>query len=262
MRVQFLTAVAVSALFCFSGALAPASAEVRLRSVGSVTYEPEPAAPEVGVYQIRPEDRRINSMRIEADGGPVEVKSLKVKYADGSSEVVKVRQTLRDGERSALFALEEPRPIRSVEITYVPKGAVTLILLADQGRAEPPPPPPQTAEWVALGCQKVGLLGDRDSISVSSADLYKSLRLRSQNYDIEMAEFVITYANGGRDRYQVRQIIPAGGQIGPIALRGEARRITQLDFLYRARTIGPFKTKLCVEGLRLDEQDDQDNRDN
>ncbi len=260
MRFHILSAIAISALAGFSGLAAPAQAEARLRSVGSVTYEPEPAAPEVGVFQIRPEDRRMNSMRIEVDGGPVDVKSLKVKYSDGSSEVVKVRQTLRDGERSALFALEEPRPIRSVEITYIPKGAVTLVLLADQGRAEPPPPPPQTAEWVPLGCQKVGLLGDRDSLAVSSADLYKALRLRSQNFDIEMAELNITYANGGRDRYQLRQIIPAGGQIGPIQLRGDARRISQLDFLYRARTIGPFKTKLCVDGLKIDEQDDgQDN---
>ncbi len=258
MRSQLFTAIAISALVGFSGLVAPASAEVRLRPVGTLTYEPEPAAPEVGVYQIRQEDRRINAMRIEVDGGTADVRSLKVKYADGETEIVKVRQVLRDGERSALFALEEPRPIRSVEITYIPKGAVTLILLADQGRAEPPPPPPQTTEWVELGCQKVGLLADRDSLAVSTSDRFKALRLRSQNYDIELGEMTINYANGGRDKYQIRQILPAGGRTGPIALRGEARRISQLDFLYRARTLGPFKTKLCVEGLKISEVDDQE----
>lgn len=259
MRPYLYAAIAISALAGFSGLVAPASAEVRLRSVGSVTYEPEPAAPEVGVYQIRQDDRRMNALRIEVDGGPVDVRSLKVKYSDGATEVVKVRQTLRDGERSALFELDEPRPIRTIEITYIPKGPVTLILLADVGRPAPPPPPPQTAEWVPLGCQKVGLLGDRDSIAVNSSDFYKSLRLRSQNYDIEMAEINISYANGGRDRYQIRQVIPAGGQIGPIALRGDARRISQLDFVYRARTIGPFKTKLCVDGLKISNVDDEEN---
>jgi hypothetical protein len=261
MRLRTLNAVAISALVCISGFLAPAHAEVRLRSIGSVTYEPEPQAPEVGVYQIRQEDRRINAMRIEADGGTADVRQLKVKYSDGDSEIVKVRQTLRDGERSALFALEEPRPIRSVEITYIPKGAVTLILLADQGRSEPPPPPPRPAQWVELDCEKVNLLGDRNSFTISTPERYKSLRLRSANYDIEIADLIVRYTNGVRDTYQVRSLIPAGGQVGPIELRGDARRIAQIDFLYRARTIGPVKTKLCVDALKISsrEDDEEDN---
>jgi hypothetical protein len=249
MRFHTLTAVALSSLVAVAGLATLADAQERLRPVGSVTYEPEPAAPEKGVYQLRPEQRRIRSMRILAEEGSADVKSLKVNYADGESETVRVKQLLKEGERTALFELEEVRPIKSIEVTYVPQGAITLVLLADARRAEPPPPPP--AEWVELGCQKVGLLGDRDSIAVNAADRYKALRLRSQNYDIEMAELTIRYANGGRDNYQIRQVIPAGGRIGPIELRGEARRISQLDFLYRARTIGPFKTKLCVEGLKF-----------
>jgi hypothetical protein len=250
MRFTIPGVVAIVALAGFSGLVAPANAEIRLRSVGTVTYEPEPAAPEVGVFQIRQEDRRINAMRIEADGGTADVRSLKVKYADGETETVKVKQVLRDGERSALFDLDEPRPIRSVEITYIPKGPVTLILLADVGRAAPPPPP-QPPQWVELDCEKVSLLGDRNSFTISTQDRYKSLRLRSANYDIEIADLAIRYSNGARDTYQVRSVIPAGGQSGPIELRGDARRITQADFLYRARTIGPVKTKLCIDGLKI-----------
>lgn len=260
MRPYFHAAIAISALVGFSGLFAPASAEVRLRSVGSVTYEPEPAAPEVGVYQIRPEDRRMNALRIEADGGTVDVRSLKVKYADGDSEVVKVRQTLRDGERSALFELDEPRPIRTIEITYIPKGPVTLVLLADVGRGEPPPPPPQqTREWVELDCEKVSLLSDRNSFSISTPERYKTLRLRSANYDIEIADLSVRYSNGARDTYQVRSLIRAGGQTGPIELRGDARRISAIDFIYRARTIGPVKTKLCVDALKVGAEDDEGN---
>lgn len=260
MRPYFHAAIAISALVGFSGLFAPASAEVRLRSVGSVTYEPEPAAPEVGVYQIRPEDRRMNALRIEADGGTVDVRSLKVKYADGDSEVVKVRQTLRDGERSALFELDEPRPIRTIEITYIPKGPVTLVLLADVGRGEPPPPPPQqTREWVELDCEKVSLLSDRNSFSISTPERYKTLRLRSANYDIEIADLSVQYSNGARDTYKVRSLIRAGGQTGPIELRGDARRISGIDFIYRARTIGPVKTKLCVDALKIGAEDDEDN---
>ena len=134
---------------------------------------------------------------------------------------------------------------------------MTLVLLADGRRPEPPPPPP--TNWVDLGCKSVGFLGDRDSLGVSSEERFKALRLRSQGYDIELLEMTVRFANGGRDNYQVRSVIPSGSRTPAIDLRGERRRLTQIDFLYRARAIGTVKTKLCVEGLAdsgaLDEED-------
>jgi hypothetical protein len=248
MRFHTLAAVALSSLVVIGGLAISAEAQERLRPVGSITYEPEPVAQQRGVYQIRPEERRIRSLRILAEEGSADIRSLKVVYTDGEVENVRVRQVLKEGERSALFELEELRPIKTVEVLYTPKGIVTLVLLADARRAEPPPP--RTAEWVEITCKNVGLLGDRDSAVVGADERYSALRLRSANYDIEMSELTVRYANGGRDNYQIRQLIPAGGRIGPIELRGERRRISQLDFLYRARTIGPFKTKLCVDALR------------
>jgi hypothetical protein len=259
MRMTLLAAVGLLALSQFAGL---ANAQERLRPVGTVTYEPEPVGPEKSMFQIKPEDRRISAMRILAEEGSAEVRSLRVIYANGEEEPVKVRQLLREGERTAVFELEEVRPIRSVEVTYIPKGAVTLVLLADRRRGEPPPPPPKpSVSWVELTCKNVGLLGDRDTVSFNSPDRYRALRLRSANYDIEMLEMTVGYNNGGRDKYRIGTLIPAGGRIGPIELRGEARRIAQLDFVYRARTIGPFKTKLCVDGLlarsAAEEDDDQ-----
>jgi hypothetical protein len=256
MRFNRLAAVALSSLLAVGGLAGMADAQERLRPVGSITYEPEPVGQQRGVFQIRPEERRIRSLRILAEEGSADIRSLKVVYTDGEVENVRVRQVLKEGERSALFELEEVRPIRSVEVSYTPKGVVTLVLLADARRAEPPPPP--RAEWTEITCKNVGLLGDRDTAVVSADQRYSALRLRSANYDIEMAELTVRYANGARDNYQIRQIIPAGGRIGPIELRGQARRITQLDFLYRARTIGPFKTKLCVDALRARPVDDDD----
>ncbi len=255
MRFHTLTAVALSSLVAVAGLASLAEAQERMRPVGSVTYEPEPASLERGVFQIKPEERRIRSLRILAEEGSADVRSLKVVYTDGEVETVRVRQLLKEGERSALFELEEVRPIKSVEISYTPKGAVTLVLLADGRRPAPAPRPP---EWVELTCKSVGLLGDRDSVAVSNDQRYKALRLRSANYDIEMGEMTVRYGNGQRDNYQIRQVIPAGGRIGPIELRGEARRIAQLDFIYRARTIGPFKTKLCVDALQAQAGDDEE----
>jgi hypothetical protein len=252
MRFHTLAAVGMTALLAAGVVAMPAQAQERLRPIGSVVYEPEPATAIKGVYNIRNEDRRIRGMRILAEEGSADVRALKVIYTDGEVENVRVRQVLREGERTALFQLEEPRPIRSVEVSSIPKGAVTLVLLADSRRAEPPAPP----QWVELACKNVSIIGERDVVPLGSDQRYRALRLRSANYDIEMAEMTVRYANGGRDNYQIRQLIPAGGRIGPIDLRGERRRISQLDFVYRARTIGPFKTKLCVDGLQAGSRED------
>jgi hypothetical protein len=249
MRFHILAAVALSSIVAVTGFANLANAEERLRPVGSLSYDPEPVQVQKGVYNIRPEDRRIRSLRILADEGSADVRSLRVVYSDGSDEVVRVRQVLKEGERSALFELEEVRPIRSVEVSYTPKGSVTLVLLAETRRAEAPPPP-RPAEWVEINCKKIGLLADRDSVSITTTDRYSALRLRSANYDIEMSELTVRYAGGGGDNYRIQQVIPSGGSIGPISLRGAARQISQLDFVYRARTLGPFKTKLCVDALR------------
>jgi hypothetical protein len=245
MRFRVLAAVAMTSLCALA---LPALAQERLRTIGTVTYEPEPSAEEKDVFKINREDRRIRSMRIVAEEGSADVRSLRVVYEDGDVETVRVRQTLREGQRSALFELDEPKPIRSVEISYIPKGAVTLALQAETRRREPPPP--AAAQWVEIACKSVGLLGDQDRVQVDSRDTYRALRLRSANYDIEMSELTVRYANGQRDNYIIRQLIPSGGRIGPIDLRGERRRISELTFLYRARTIGPYKTKLCVDGVR------------
>jgi hypothetical protein len=247
MRLSTKTAVALAALLAVTGLVAPAQAQERLRPVGTVTYEPEPVSILKGVYKLRPEDRRVRSMRILAEEGSADVRSLNVIYEDGETETVRVRQVLQEGERTARFELEEVRPIRSIEISYLPKGAVTLVLLADPRRAEPPAPP----QWTEISCKNVGLLGDRDTVDVTGDNRYQALRFRSANYDIELGSVAIRYADGSRDNYQIQKLIRAGGLLGPIDLRGERRRITNLEFVYRARTLGPFKTKLCIEGLKV-----------
>ncbi len=244
MRIRFLLTATFSVALLAAAGAGLSEAQERLRPVGTVTYEPEPASLEKGVFTLKPEDRRLRSLRIEADEGSADIRSLTIIYADGEAERVRVRQTLAEGERTNLFRLEEPRPVKAIEVNYIPKGAVTLVLLADPRRAEPPP-----ANWVDLGCKSVGFLGDRDTLPVNSEERFKALRLRSQGYDIELLEMLVRFGNGGRENYVIRSVIPSGSRTNAIDLRGERRRISQIDFLYRARAIGTVKTKLCVEGL-------------
>jgi hypothetical protein len=216
-----------------------------LRPIGEVQFEPEPSQVQTDVFQIRPEDRRIRSMRIQAEEGSADVRSLLVNYADGGQERVRVRQTLRDGEKSALFRLNEPRPVKSIEISYLPRGSVTLVLLADSCRRP-------VVEWKELGCKSVGFLVDRDVIRIDTEDRFRALRLKSSGFAIRLEEMGVRYGNGVRDRYVIQTTIPSNGRTGQIDLRGESRRIREIDFIYSSGVISNVKTKLCVEGLALD----------
>jgi hypothetical protein len=249
-----LFAMTIAATFALA---LPASAQ-ELKALGSVTYEPEPVDVQIGTFAIRPEDRRIRSLRIKIEEGAASVRSLKITYADGDEERVRVRQDLTEGQRSNLLKLEEPKPIKTIEVFYVPKGAVELVLLAET-RRQPPPPPP--AEWVELGCKKVGFIADQDIFPVNSPDRYAAIRLRSVGFEIEVLEMGVRYGNGARDIYRIGAVIPPGGRTGPIELRGDARRIRDIGFVYRTGTISTSRTRLCVDGLkfveRLEDEEDE-----
>jgi hypothetical protein len=242
-------AVASALVLAMAAPLALAQTS-ELRPIGRVQFEPEPFEVQNDVFQIRPEDRRIRSMRIQARGGAADVRNLVVTYGDGRRETVRVRQTLEDGDRSALFRLNEPRPVRSVEISYVPTGPVTLVLLADSRRQ-------QAVEWKELGCKSVGFLVDRDVIRLDTADRFRALRLRSSGFAIRLEEMGVRYGNGVRDRYVIQTTIPSNGRTSQIDLRGEARRIREIDFIYSSGVISNVKTRLCVEGLAVDAEDEE-----
>ncbi len=226
-----------------------ATAQEGMRPVGQLTYTPEPVEMQTGVFLLRPEDRMIRSMRIEARGGTVDIQSVRLIYRGGEQERYRIRERLRPGESTGIIRKQNRGPLRAVEVSYIPQGQVTLVLRAGAGPAEPPPPPPVT--WNELGCKSVGFLIDRDVVNVDSSEFYRALRLRSTGFDIEMLDMNVRFANGQRDSYRVNAIIRSGERSRPIDLRGERRRIVAVEFIYRSLGISTRKTKLCVDGLQV-----------
>jgi hypothetical protein len=240
-KQSVLAAVGITVLLVSGTALAAG----RMREVGTVTFEPDPFDLQKGTYNLRPEQSRPRALQIEADGGSAEIRSLRLYYVDGDVVRLSVRQSLNDGDQSPVIPIADPRPIKSIEVAYLPKGPVNLILLADSGPAAPPPP-----QWVELGCKSVGFLADVDTLDVNMPDRFKSLRLRGQGIDIDMQNMVVNYADGSEDTIVVRRTLPAGSQTSAIDLRPPARRIDSIDFTYGSRGVGIVKAKLCVDGLK------------
>lgn len=229
-----------------------AAAQEGMRPVGQLTYTPEPAEPQTGVFQLRPEDRLIRTMRIEARGGTVDIQSVRLVYRNGEQERYRIRERLRPGDSTGIIRKQNRGPLRAVEVTYIPQGKVTLVLRAGGGGGGGGGEPPPVASWNELGCKSVGFLVDRDVVNVNSEDFYRALRLRSTGLDIEMLDMNVRFANGQRDSYRVNAVIRSGERSRPIDLRGERRRITAVEFVYRTMGLSTQKTKLCVDGLQFE----------
>lgn len=245
----FAAGVAACALF----SAVPLLAQERLRSVGDLTYEPAPIEAQTGTIRLAPEDRNIRSMRIYLDEGSAEIRELRLLYRDGEEQRVRVRERVKEGGQTSLIRLQEPRALREIQVIYVPDGRVTLELRADTRgpiEDEEPAPPPPKPIWVELNCQTAGFILDRDAIDLKTADRFTALRLRGSVFDVEVAELSVKFANGVREVYPLRTVIPSGGVTGAIALREQRRPITQIELVHRSRVLSNQKARTCIEGLK------------
>lgn len=111
---------------------------------------------------------------------------------------------------------------------------------------------PAIQEWVRLGCQTVGFGIDRDVIRVGLKDgFFRAIRLRAANNSVFMLDLKVVYGNGAPDDIPVRAEIPAGGQTGPLDLRGRDRVIQRIEMIYRSRPNFRGRATVCAEGLAV-----------
>jgi hypothetical protein len=114
----------------------------------------------------------------------------------------------------------------------------------------PPPPPPQS--WVELGCGKVGIKPDRDSIRVGRREgRFSAIKLAVRGSKIELIDLTVVYERGPPDELHVRKKIGDREETPPLDLRGERRAIDRVDLSYR-QTLGLNLIKgpatVCVFG--------------
>jgi hypothetical protein len=103
--------------------------------------------------------------------------------------------------------------------------------------------------WVTLGCRNVNFAVDRDVIRVDRRDgRFTAIRLRVSGNDIRMLDLKVVYGNGAPDDIPVRAVIRAGGQSGPLDLRGRDRAIDRIQMIYASRPNFRGRATVCVEG--------------
>jgi hypothetical protein len=197
-----------------------------------------------------------SKIALEVRDNEVEILDLKVFFNRGPPQDVRVREKMRAGTRTRPLDLAgRDRLIDRIEITYRARPSfrgrakVAVFGLRDAG---PPPPPPPSARWEELGCNKVGIKPDRDSIRVGRREgRFSTIQLRVRGNKIEIMDLTVVYDRGPPDELRVRQKIGDGGETAPLDLRGERRVIDRVDLTYRV-TLGMNLIKgpatVCVFG--------------
>jgi hypothetical protein len=185
---------------------------------------------------------RFEKIALEVLDNDVEIRDLKVFFRRGPPQDVSVRERLREGSRTRAIDLRGgDRIIERIELDYRTRGrgerATVRVYGLQADRRGPPPGPPRREPrggWEELGCQKVGIKTDHDSIKVGRSEgRFSAIQLRVRGNDVELLDLKVIYDRGRPDDIRVRSKIRDGGETRPLDLRGERRVIDRIDLTYR-----------------------------
>lgn len=197
-----------------------------------------------------------SKIALEVRDNDVEILDLKVFFKRGMPQDVRVRQRIRAGDRTRPIDLVGgDRLIDRIEIVYRSRPGFrgqAKVAVFGLKNLPPPPPPPPVARWEELGCGKVGLKPDRDTIRVGRREgRFSAIKLLVRGSKIELIDLTVVYERGPPDQIVVRKKIGDGDETPPLDLRGERRIIDRVDLTYR-QTLGLNMIKgpatVCVLG--------------
>ncbi len=240
---------ALAAIGLCLGALVGGAAEAREVPIGSITYEGRPEQREV--INVGGREGEFRAFRFEVRQNDVEVLDVRVVYANGLTEDIRVRQVLRAGSSSRVIELGSPRrALKQIVITFIPRGPARILFFGIDG--------PGgggggggggMGDWVRLGCKDVRILVDRDTLRVGRDGRFAALRLKVRNAPVEMFSLRVTFGNGARLDVPVREVLLPGTGSRPIDLMGNNRGIDRIDMLYRSIPTNKGTAEVCIDGL-------------
>ena len=209
------------------------------------------------VIRVGRHEGRFSKIALEVRDNDVEILDLTVFFNRGPPQNLRVREFIRAGGRTRpIDFVGGDRSIDRIELTYRSRpnvrGRAKVAVFGLRDFSPPPPPPPPPVSWVELGCGKVGIKPDRDSIRVGRREgRFSAIKLTVRGSKIELIDLTVVYERGPPDELRVRKKIGDGEETPPLDLRGERRAIDRVDLTYRV-TLGLNMLKgpatVCVLG--------------
>lgn len=199
---------------------------------------------------------RYSAIRLEAVGNDVNILDLKVVYSNGAPDDIVLRSEIREGTQTRPLDLKgRERAIDRIEFVSKKdfrgrgRGKAQVCFYGLEARRGGDD---YTGRWEELGCQKVGLFGDRDVIRVGRREgRFRAIKLNVSGNSVYIMNLKVVYTGGAPDDLDVRSEIRDGGQTRPLDLRGRERAIDKVELMYRAKPNFKGSAKVCVSGLQV-----------
>ncbi|MGH7547720.1 MAG: hypothetical protein ACREMM_06070 [Gemmatimonadales bacterium] len=176
-----------------------------------------------------------NAVRIEVDGGDLEMHNIKITFGDGATSSPETRVWFREGSRSRTIDLPgQARIIRRIDFWYrstLRRGRATVQAF---GRRAAAALGPDLAGWDHLGMRPVDFRVDRDVVTAVGQGLFRRIRIDVEGGDLEMFDVRILCGDGDTFSPATRLYFKEGSRSRVIDLPGRARLIRRIDFLYRS----------------------------
>jgi hypothetical protein len=102
--------------------------------------------------------------------------------------------------------------------------------------------------WRFLGDKTVDDSADHDTLTLAGDARYTSVRICVDNAPVRFYDVDVRFGNGGAQELRMADVIRPGGCTRAIDLKGGARDITKINFLYQAKTMGQKNAHIRVFG--------------
>ncbi|MEP6466997.1 MAG: hypothetical protein ABJB05_11865 [Parafilimonas sp.] len=89
------------------------------------------------------------------------------------------------------------------------------------------------AGWHKIGETTVDFKTDKDKIIVIGADNFKSIKLKAVDAPVHIESLEVVYENGDPEQIPVRYDFKAGTESRNIDLKGNDRKIKEINMVYR-----------------------------
>ena len=192
------------------------------------------------VIQVGRREGRFQAIGFTVKGNDVRVEDLKIVYANGQSEELRVREHFKAGERSRPIDLpgRDGTYIQRIEVTYRSPGAVRIEFYGEKRRE---------ARWEQLGCQRVGFLDTKDVIRVGRREgAFRAIKLTVSDSPLRLNKLRIVFGDRAVQTYDVRSAIPAGAETRALDLDGRRRIIERIELEYLPTISLKRGAQVCV----------------
>lgn len=207
------------------------------------------AAPRIEREVVQPKAGNVGFGRIglKVFDADIEAIEMQVRYGNNELQRFPINKIIKAGDSLPPVEVRgERRGIQQIEVIYRPYGPARIAIMGEVARPNRP-----GARWEDLGCQRVGLIDDKDIIRVGLDEgRFRAIKLTAEGNKVRLVRVRVVYGNNQADEFSVREVIPEGGETQPIDLKGNRRGIDRIELNYLPAFNLGSRATVCAYGIQ------------